>query len=444
MMEAVPMVEWVWDRVWYFIAFYCSLPIIVYYILPFLSSPRRLRSRPTVSIMVLGDVGHSPRMCYHAHSFAQLGYFVNLCGYLESEPADFVTDDVNIDIHAIAPIPRNGLPFIAFAAKKILLQSWQLLSLCFEVRESDYILIQNPPSLPIVAIVAVFIRLFARHTKLVIDWHNLNWSVLNLRFDNERHPLVRAMKAYEHYVVARLADYHLVVTKAMKKTICKEFGVVPSTVYVVYDRPPQHLAPLEDPASERESLFARYDITAPKDAKMVLSSTSFTPDEDFNVLLDALERMAPTCPPLVVVITGKGPMKAQFLERVKELAFDPARVVVVSVWLSVEDYPRMVGCADVGVSLHTSSSGVDLPMKILDMFGCGVPAVSLDFPAIGELVHDKANGLVTSPKDLDKALTAALTDDALYKTIKEGAMAESASKWDANWKKSVLSLFNYE
>lgn len=122
---------------------------------------------------------------------------------------------------------------------------------------------------------------------------------------------------------------------------------------------------------------------------LVVSSTSWTPDEDFTVLLDGLslyEKQARTpggsdLPRLVVLISGRGPLLSTFkkLYATRQEKEQWSHVVVRTVWLEIEDYPRFLGCADLGISLHQSSSGLDLPMKVVDMFGCGVPVLARGF-----------------------------------------------------------------
>lgn len=438
---------------WWLVGFYFCLPILGYVVLPYLTSKPMKRKRRSIAIMVLGDLGHSPRMCYHAKSFLDFNYYVSLCGYLESEPSDEIVDDANIDIEPIEVIKNTmDLPYLVFIIQKVVLQTWQLFSLLMKFKGVDFIMIQNPPLIPILLLAIVFIRIFSKDTRLIIDWHNLNYSILNLRYRNLKHPLVRLVRFYELFL-GRWADFNITVTKQMNKFLSREFGIDKKHIVTLYDRPAEQFVPFARLNIKKEEVFRNHDlfndIPNIDDYKIVVSSTSFTPDEDFNTLLDALAEYhnTPELPPLLVIITGKGPMRAQFLQKVDDLAFTD-KVIVRNAWLSTEDYPIILSMADVAVSLHTSSSGIDLPMKIVDFFGCGVPVISLNFSAIGELVKDGVNGFVTSEKgelsqEIFRLLRLVFTEPQQLAKIKDGAMEESENRWETNWN-HVMKQFRYD
>src|SRR5204863_408330 len=100
-------------------------------------------------------------------------------------------------------------------------------------------------------------------------------------------------------------------------------------------------------------------------------------------------------PDLVILVTGDGERRGEFERRFAGL---PARRIQLRArWLEPEDYPRVVGSADLGLCLHRSSSGLDNPMKVADLFGAGVPVCALDYGAcLAERVRHGDNGLLFS------------------------------------------------
>ena len=133
---------------------------------------------------------------------------------------------------------------------------------------------------------------------------------------------------------------------------------------------------------------------------VIVSSTSWTADEDFSLLLTALDHYqsfvtkASRLPKLLFIITGKGALKAAFERAIADRSGKWVDIAVRCIFLPARDYPILLGSADLGVSLHVSSSGRDLPMKVVDMFGCGVPVLAKHFECLGELVKDGLNGLL--------------------------------------------------
>jgi beta-1,4-mannosyltransferase len=71
---------------------------------------------------------------------------------------------------------------------------------------------------------------------------------------------------------------------------------------------------------------------------------------------------------------------------------------VTALWLEADDYPLLLSICDLGICLHYSSSGLDLPMKVVDMYGAGIPVLAINFPALPELVKDGKTGFIFETK----------------------------------------------
>ena len=70
-----------------------------------------MRPKANVLVAVLGDVGRSPRMQYHAYSFAQCDFIgnVTLLGYTGEKCMPLVEDNENIVQLRFNPPELNGL-----------------------------------------------------------------------------------------------------------------------------------------------------------------------------------------------------------------------------------------------------------------------------------------------------------------------------------------------
>jgi beta-1,4-mannosyltransferase len=146
----------------------------------------------------------------------------------------------------------------------------------------------------------------------------------------------------------------------------------------------------------------------------------------------------PHLPRILAIITGKGPQKADYRKKIEQLeAEDKLEMVVIkTAWLQFHDYTSLLGAADLGISLHMSSSGVDLPMKVVDMFGAGLPVVGWsNFEAWVELVVEGVNGKgFVSATDLVAILVDLFgINEVQLQTLRVGAVNEGQRRWDDEW-----------
>jgi beta-1,4-mannosyltransferase len=420
--------------------------------------------RRHIVVLVLGDIGRSPRMQYHALSIARNNSHVSLIGYNETTPRPELLENKNITILPLPVPPKwmntsTPLRFIAFAPFKAVFQLCSLFNiLLYKIpNNASHILLQNPPSIP--TMFAAYVVGKLRGQSVVIDWHNFGWSILRLKLKD--HPLVLFSKLYE-YIFAHTADAHFTVTHAFTAHLRGKWGLGKAAkIHTLHDRPPAHFQPFD--AQQREDFLHTHPALrkhAEKiikgEMKFIVTSTSWTADEDFTLFLSAIlgydrwitaeNFLRPgSYPSLLVIITGRGPMRIPYLHTIESLELQ--NTVIESVWLEAEDYPKMIASADLGISLHTSSSGLDLPMKVVDLFGVGVPVAAVRFECLGELVKEGENGVMfDDDKGLEEVLQQLFVKEPeMLERLRKGARKETEGdkRWDTNWDKvakGVLGL----
>ena len=173
-----------------------------------------------IIVVVLGDLGRSPRMQYHANSLLKQGHYVSFVGYngeVRSNNRDchfipkinhFVKFTYNCDafvrLKDLIPELQNNrggrLSVVRFsvpapeALRKFLpvYLVWRVLSLflCLfhallisvprgfcEKKRVDGVLVQNPPAMPLLAVVYLYCNIIKAvngyRPAFIIDWHNL-------------------------------------------------------------------------------------------------------------------------------------------------------------------------------------------------------------------------------------------------------------------------------
>lgn len=300
-----------------------------------------------VAIAVLGDLARSPRMLNHAR---ELGAAAVLIGYHERP---FVLPP-GVRVRAIRTWRRAGdqrgrLSFLALSAARMAVASFCLFAaLCRE--RPDAVLLQNPPSLP--ALTCAWLAARLTGARFVVDWHNYGFSLLALRL-GARHLLVRFAAWYEG-AAGRRADAHFCVSAAFAADLEARYGI---RARVLRDLPVERLA------------------RTPSPRPMAVCPAGWTADEDMDMLLDAIELLPPGA--LEFHLTGDGPRRAALEPRIARLRERGA--VVHTGFLPESEYWDLLRRASVGLSLHRSSSGLDLAMKVVDLQAVGVPVAALDY-----------------------------------------------------------------
>ena len=427
------------------------------------------------AVLVVGDLNRSPRMLNHCLALTEAFPNINeisLIGYNGGDIRSDIANNPKIKQYYIrkginkflSKLPR--FLFILAALIKIILQTLSLTWILFRIPKFKFLILQNPPGIPSMLICWIICRL--RGAKFIIDWHNYGYTILKV--NNRPNFLVNLACKYEKYL-GKKSDLNFCVSQAEKRDLKKEFNI---DAICLPDRPVKGLFKFLNELEANDlyknypnELYSLIDTHLPENKNLkpivMISSTSWTPDEDFSMLLDAFiktEEMIKESiedktqkniynitedkiKKILFLITGRGPMRDKFMDKVSEANlkyFD-----VKSIWLESDDYPKLLSLVDLGISLHYSSSGIDLPMKVVDMFSGCLPVASVYYETINELVKENENGfLFKNSKDLGKILKNVIIElSATGKCEKIIKFRENLHKeldkndWVSQWKQRI-------
>jgi beta-1,4-mannosyltransferase len=320
---------------------------------------------------------------YQAASLSKLDNVdrVTLVGYEGEKCIDPVIASTKITVQRFSVPAFESFRRISLlhAILRGLAMVYALFATLWAVLPYDVILIQNPPCLPALFVAYLFSICF--RNKIVIDWHNLGFKMFEEKL-GPKHVLVRLSKWLERRI-CQVAVAHVCVSQAMSVWLLENF-VIKATVFYytpanIYNRTRPDILTLhrlfvnlgftdtslfpfinlkkggsaELPTDEIDTIqteqhgsTGNFEWRQDDFCPLIISSTSWTPDEDFNLFLEALlllnnkieevaRKNAKCTDRVLVAITGKGPMKEQFLETIRQLEEQEklTRVCIRTVWL---------------------------------------------------------------------------------------------------------------
>lgn len=440
------------------------IPLFFYFILPFIKDAHNQNiNKKKVCIVVIGPLVRSPRMMFHIKAFLLSGFDVEIISqasdrdleelnkkyekvikdeYLSNSEDDDIENKPTFNFHILESEKYKKQSYVV----KAISQTLTLLKMIWSVRSCDYVLMQNPPSIPVLPMLIISKLIFS--WKVIIDWHNFGYSIFLLKGESKKIKLLAYLYQKLEFCFGKYADYQIVVTEKMGKDLIQRWELKKDAekITVVYDYPDEQFQPIKDKVSRRLELIKNIpdieDIKKDIDiTKYVIgvTSTSFTPDEDLQLLLDAIKvldnRLENINKKFMLIITGKGPMKNEFIQLFNAENFK--NIEYRFYYLKLEDYPRLLSLCDFGISLHQSSSSLDLPMKVWDMMGCGLPCIAYSYPTLcEELVAVGETGMVfENKKELVECLEEMIGNESIRlvmteKTIKRRVeMADAVKDW---------------
>ena len=202
----------------------------------------------------------------------------------------------------------------------------------------------------------------------------------------------------------RWCDRVIAVSEGIAQQLRCGYGFPPEKITVV----PNGVDPerLEPHASRQK---VRQSVEVAEGATVLLQVGRLTPQKGFDVLFEAIARIADRYPHLVVLAVGDGPLREQ-LERLAQ------RLNIASVVRFLghrEDVADLLNSADL-VTLASRSEG--MPYTLLEAMGSGRAVVATRIGGIEEVIKKEGTAVLVPTEDPEAlaAAIASLLDDSVH------------------------------
>jgi glycosyltransferase involved in cell wall biosynthesis len=236
----------------------------------------------------------------------------------------------------------------------------------------------------------------------VVVAHEHSWSY-------EGQPVRRFL---DREVVGRGADAFVAVSREDERRMASVEGVDPAVIRFI---------PNGIPEQRRRGGDVRAELGIAPGAPVIGAVGQLREEKALDVLLDAVRRLQPRFPGLVVLLPGAGPEEAALRAAAEGLG--GVRFLGLR-----DDIPDVLAALDVAVCCSRREGS---PLSVMEYMAAGLPVVATRVGGVPDLIADGAHGLLVEPGDagaLGDAITALLEDPA--RRAQMGALARERQRTD--------------
>jgi glycosyltransferase involved in cell wall biosynthesis len=227
---------------------------------------------------------------------------------------------------------------------------------------------------------------------------NDSYHEIRLRDPNVRRWRLDLVRLCDAWTARHLATHFHAISQATKASAVRHLGIAPDLVTVIERG--RDTSRLGAPSQERRAA-ARRHLGLPAHSEVVVSVGRHEFQKGQKYLIEAVDRLIPQRPGLVLMIAGRSGHMTPDLIRTVEASGAPHRIRLLG---HRDDVPELLAAADVFAfpSLYEG-----LGCATLEAMALGLPIVASDIPALREILEPGCNALFVPPSS-SEALAAAI------------------------------------